>query len=226
MQDYQWLDELLEKQMPNMTAKKREIVKAALCLFSEKGYAATSTKEIAAMAGVSEGAIFKHFSSKRELMLSLIDVIIEEIMLTLFYTGLPELLEKEYENYEEFLTALARNRLSIITKGISIYKILIQEIPFHPEIREKLQKKVAQVPMAELFSHLSIRGLELQRPVGEVVITLATCFCGFVQTRYLIVPEFFNRMSPEEREKDMVEFIRFLVKGLELAEPSSVGGSK
>ncbi|MDD3350718.1 MAG: helix-turn-helix domain containing protein, partial [Eubacteriales bacterium] len=92
MQNYQWLDELLEKEMPNMTEKKKAIVKAALILFSEKGYAATSTKEIAVMANVSEGTIFKHFSSKRELMLSLIDIIINEMLLTLFYTGLPEIL--------------------------------------------------------------------------------------------------------------------------------------
>ena len=43
------------------------ILRAALELFTEKGIHATTTKDIARRAGVSEGALYRHFSSKQEL---------------------------------------------------------------------------------------------------------------------------------------------------------------
>ena len=47
--------------------KRDRIAEAAARLFAERGYGATKTSEIAAAAGVSEGILFHHFGSKREL---------------------------------------------------------------------------------------------------------------------------------------------------------------
>lgn len=47
--------------------KRDRIVAAAAALFAERGYAAATTARIAARAGVSEGIVFHHFRSKREL---------------------------------------------------------------------------------------------------------------------------------------------------------------
>jgi len=43
------------------------ILRAALELFTEKGIHATTTKDIARRAGVSEGALYRHYQSKQEL---------------------------------------------------------------------------------------------------------------------------------------------------------------
>jgi TetR/AcrR family transcriptional regulator len=48
-------------------ARPSELVAAALALFVEKGYAATSVEEIARRAGVSKGTLFLYFESKEEL---------------------------------------------------------------------------------------------------------------------------------------------------------------
>ncbi len=47
---------------------KQRIVAAARALFMDKGYAATSTADLAVAAGVAEGSIFYHFGSKRALL--------------------------------------------------------------------------------------------------------------------------------------------------------------
>jgi len=44
--------------------RKTQIVAAALPLFSRKGFKATTTREIAEAAGVSEALLYKHFPSK------------------------------------------------------------------------------------------------------------------------------------------------------------------
>lgn len=47
--------------------RRAAIIDAVLPLFARKGFAATTTKEIAQAAGVSEALIFKHFPSKAAL---------------------------------------------------------------------------------------------------------------------------------------------------------------
>ncbi|MFB1050276.1 TetR/AcrR family transcriptional regulator [Paraliobacillus sp. JSM ZJ581] len=52
-----------------MTNKKKKMMYAAMKLFSEKGYHATSMQEIATDAGVSKGLLYKYFDSKEALLI-------------------------------------------------------------------------------------------------------------------------------------------------------------
>ena len=51
---------------------RQRILEVALRLFSTQGYAATSTRQLAKEAGVSEGLIFHHFGTKDELLFSIL----------------------------------------------------------------------------------------------------------------------------------------------------------
>jgi AcrR family transcriptional regulator len=52
---------------------KRQVVRAAMRLFSERGLAATSIRDIADESGYTNPALYKHFASKEELALHLFD---------------------------------------------------------------------------------------------------------------------------------------------------------
>ena len=52
---------------------KRQILRAALTLFSTRGLVATSIRDIAAASGYTNPALYKHFASKEELALYLFD---------------------------------------------------------------------------------------------------------------------------------------------------------
>jgi AcrR family transcriptional regulator len=54
-------------------ARRRQIVQAAVELFSRKGFRGTTTREIAEAAGISEAMIFKHFATKQELYSAIIE---------------------------------------------------------------------------------------------------------------------------------------------------------
>jgi AcrR family transcriptional regulator len=45
--------------------RRKAIVTAAVPLFARKGFAGTTTKELAEAAGISEGLLFRHFPSKK-----------------------------------------------------------------------------------------------------------------------------------------------------------------
>jgi AcrR family transcriptional regulator len=57
--------------MPRRPSAKPRIDQAAIILFVRQGVDATTTKDIAALAGVSEGAMYRHYRSKDEMALSL-----------------------------------------------------------------------------------------------------------------------------------------------------------
>ena len=63
--------ETLTPRQQQASATKARIAEAAMRLFAEQGFAATSTKQIAGAAGVSEGLIFRYFPTKLELLRTL-----------------------------------------------------------------------------------------------------------------------------------------------------------
>lgn len=53
--------------------RRKQIVRVAIELFSQRGFSGTTTKEIARAAGVSEAIIFRHFANKEELYSAILD---------------------------------------------------------------------------------------------------------------------------------------------------------
>jgi len=53
--------------MARPITKKSDVLDAALTLFMRKGIKATTTRDIALRAGISEGTIYRHFESKSDL---------------------------------------------------------------------------------------------------------------------------------------------------------------
>jgi AcrR family transcriptional regulator len=58
--------------------KAKEIANAALQVFSQKGYAATSVDQIAAAAGIAKGTVYEYFPSKDKLYIAALMVFVEE----------------------------------------------------------------------------------------------------------------------------------------------------
>ena len=53
--------------------RRQQILEIAMRTFSERGFRGTTTKEIAAAAGVSEAMVFRHFANKDELYSAILD---------------------------------------------------------------------------------------------------------------------------------------------------------
>jgi AcrR family transcriptional regulator len=63
----------LKKSRLSAEERKTAIVKAALPLFARKGYAETTTKDLALAAGVSEPLLYRHFPSKEALYIEILN---------------------------------------------------------------------------------------------------------------------------------------------------------
>ncbi|HAA94954.1 MAG TPA: hypothetical protein DHW65_01965 [Dehalococcoidia bacterium] len=64
----------------NSTIRKHQIVEAARGLITEKGMDAVTIDAIADAVGLSEGAIYRHFSSKQQILLLLIDELEHDLL--------------------------------------------------------------------------------------------------------------------------------------------------
>jgi TetR/AcrR family transcriptional regulator len=53
--------------------RRRQLLDVAIELFSQRGFSGTTTREIAAAAGVTEAIIFRHFASKQDLYSAILD---------------------------------------------------------------------------------------------------------------------------------------------------------
>ncbi|MBN1138174.1 MAG: TetR/AcrR family transcriptional regulator [Anaerolineae bacterium] len=60
--------EAVSKREQLRTERRRQIVKAALAVFAEKGFNAANVSDVAARAGVSQGTIYWYFESKEDLL--------------------------------------------------------------------------------------------------------------------------------------------------------------
>ena len=53
--------------------RRKQILRVAIQMFSERGFSGTTTKEIARAAGVSEAMVFRHYATKQELYHAILD---------------------------------------------------------------------------------------------------------------------------------------------------------
>jgi TetR/AcrR family transcriptional regulator len=61
------------------TDSRREILRVAEEIFASRGYAATTTREIAEAAGVTKGLLFYHFQNKQQLYLTVIEQVVQSL---------------------------------------------------------------------------------------------------------------------------------------------------
>ncbi|MBQ9485692.1 MAG: TetR/AcrR family transcriptional regulator [Clostridia bacterium] len=68
-----------EPQQERSIEKKNRIIEAGYELFSEVGYYGTNTAEIAKRAGVSTGIVYGYFSDKRDILICVLDIYINNV---------------------------------------------------------------------------------------------------------------------------------------------------
>ena len=132
-------DMLHQAQLFNdFTAKQKLIIIAAIDVFAEKGYAATSTKEIAARAGVAEGNIYSRFTNKRGLLNAIITPVLDQMFPAELDDFIKSRLNQDYVSLETFLTVLIKDRLTFLQANAQIIKIVLSELLNDTQVREQV----------------------------------------------------------------------------------------
>lgn len=64
-------DKLVTRRERRIDRQREEIIRAAAQVFAEKGYAATTIRDIAVKADIGDGTIYNYFAGKREVLLTI-----------------------------------------------------------------------------------------------------------------------------------------------------------
>jgi AcrR family transcriptional regulator len=215
MSDQDVIQELLKDNNEELkiSEKQVKILEAAIEIFSEKGFAATSTSEIAKKAGVAEGTIFRHYKTKKDLLLKIITPTMLKVATNYFAKNIvKEVFDNHFISYEDFLRALIKNRFQFVKKHLLILKIVLQEIAFHPELKEQFQKVIMKhvfEKFVKIIEYFQERGEIVPYPPKTVIRITTTNIIGLIFTRIFIYPD-----DVWDDEKEIDYTVQFIMQGL------------
>lgn len=125
---------------------RTKILQAALRLFAKRGYDGTTTKDLAKSAGVAEGTLFRHFTSKKAILIEVATAGWIDILTDL----LTEL--SEMGSYKA-VSQVMRRRMLNMRENSDLMRVCFVEAQYHPELRESIQTEVISkmTDVAEAF---------------------------------------------------------------------------
>lgn len=204
------LSEILSSQSAKLTVKQGRIIEAAIRLFAEKGYSNTSTSEIAKVAYVSEGSIFKQYGTKDKLLLSLIVPHLKEIIPSKV-DEIISLTSNENSTFEGFLTDFLKNRVVFIMENREISQIFIKELIYKEELKRDLIPYISEVAAPRLSKIIEVfkeSGEVIDLPTDRILALLLTFIGGFLASHFVLL----NKELITDEEIDNA--IRFVMKGI------------
>lgn len=173
-----------EPDAPSLTLRRR-ILDAAFSAFTEDGYAATSTLEIATRAKVSKRDLYTLVGSKHELLIACITDRAGRLRASL---GLPEV--RDRESLERTLIAFADQQLRIVSdpKALAMFRLAIAEAERAPEIAhalESIARVASRATLVEIVGSAVGRSLLAGDPL-EMVETFTALLFGNVLVTWLL----------------------------------------
>jgi AcrR family transcriptional regulator len=195
----------------SMTERQLNILVSAIELFSEKGYEATSTSEIAKNAKVAEGTIFRYYKTKKDLLFAIPSALSNNSLFEAFLNDFKEILDDDPADFEIFLKKLILNRQKFICETAPIIKVIIQEVPFHPELRQKILNTVILPSVKRtkiIIDKFKAQGKLIDIPSNSIANLIATSVFGYLFLHYIALPELPNC------EEDIDYLVHYIMNGI------------
>lgn len=191
---------------------RKQILDASLRLFSEKGFARTSVRDIAQAAGITDAAIYYHFASKRDLF----EALIEERG----FTAALENLERAEMTVgpREAIEGIALGALEFIYSNRDLMKVLMVEAmaqdPVAAEeyriLAERWQKAEARI-LRHYAEHGQLRTEAIDELATQLVLTVLGVFADYLMKPADASP---SETPPPELMRHVEAAVQHIVQGI------------
>jgi AcrR family transcriptional regulator len=118
--------------------RRKQILDAALTVFSRKGYGESTIPDIAREAGVAVGTIYNYYQSKRDILVSALASNILSGPFLKATEGSPE------ANDKVFFESLIGDRLALLTENAEKFLFMLGEVYRDEEFRRRWAQEVVQ----------------------------------------------------------------------------------
>jgi TetR/AcrR family transcriptional regulator len=194
------------------TERQHQLLEVALNVFSRRGFKGTTTKEIAAAAGVAEAVIFQHFPSKEALYSAVLELHLET-------ADEQEWIGKVYDfmghnDDEGVFRIFIRRVLDSYRRDPMIHRvILFAALEGHEQGLSRMQKQFA--PIFERFMEYIARR---QREGALTNCNPHAIMIGLsgMAHQYGLITQILRAPAPDAPEEEMAQlFTRILLQGVQ-----------
>jgi TetR/AcrR family transcriptional regulator len=191
--------------------RRHQLLEAALEIFSRKGFDGTTTKEVAATAGVTEAIIFRHFPTKLALYTAVLD----------YRAASPELQEwlaeikvwMEQNNDEEVLRSIARSILKAYRNDPRYERALLFAALEGHEVGLAHNRELA-MPIFELLRDYFARRRR-ERAIADFAPGAIVGAIAGMAKNYGMATEMFGFPAGEVSDEAVVaSFVRIMMNGI------------
>jgi AcrR family transcriptional regulator len=121
----------------NLPEGKRCILQSALKLFAKQGFHGTSTSAIAKEAGLSDGAMFKHFKNKEALLDALTSPLVEQLA-PKFSKQFINDVQNKATNMNDIIAFMIKDRWAFLNRNDEVIQIIMGELLSNNDFRLRI----------------------------------------------------------------------------------------
>lgn len=147
----------------DLPEKEKKILEAAITVFSEKSFNGATTNEIAKLAGVAEGTIFRYFKTKKDILRGIMIQTLNILGKELVVNSLEKvLITAKNSDIREILKKVIYDRMKLLDSIFPMARIVITEALYHEDIRDAIYENIISKAL-EMFkrfcSNMQEKGL-------------------------------------------------------------------
>ncbi len=189
-----------------MDETSQKIIDAAMTLVRDKGYVATTTKEIARIAGVNECTLFRKFESKK-------DIVLQGANQTGWRANVtPEIFENVTWDLRKDLEMFMRAYIDRMTPDFVNLSIGLRA----PQLYEETKQLIMKVPQAflETFTDYLNKMCEMGKIPEQDFKTLALTVFSSTFGYTFLKASFGKELTDIEKDEYIKESVQMFVKGI------------
>ena len=195
--------------------KEEKILKSAIRIFSEKGFSASTTSEIAKDAGVAEGTIFRYFKTKKDILRGILIQGINLVSGKIIMDGVEKILnEPGQKDLRTILKELIYDRLKLVDTFFPLARVIMTEALFHEDVRDAIYKNIvikALDTFRQFHAGMAERGLIRQDVNPDLLFrTILANTAGLIAQRKL----FGDRFPTEELDIEIDKMLDVVLYGI------------
>lgn len=173
--------------------KHLDVLWAAARLFSQRGVAQTSTREIAAAAQTTERTLFKHFGSKDGVVQAVISEAVVAHLAPTSLDALRQAIEAHGDDLETWHRALLTQRSAALAQAPELTRLLLAELLRDEALRGRFAATWTTAvwsPLLALLERLQRDGrVRRDIPAAGLVRMFLSLNLGFLIGRHVLAPD-------------------------------------
>lgn len=194
--------------------REKDIMEAAIKIFSEKGYNAATTSEISKEAGIAEGTLFRYFKNKKALLAKVIMFSSKIIGKSIITNRVTKILERNKDkDIKEILKLVILDRIDLLEKNKKLFKIVVTEIQYQEDLKEAFVNNIIFTFKDMAYGYIE-HNIELKNKLKNLdLMVVGRSLIGSV-IMLVMQEEIFPNLIKTDRETQVEQMVEMFLYGM------------